>query len=94
MSTLGDALSLGGAGGRAVRRAPSTPHQRLYIRTLMTQLDLDTRYMSAFHRRFFAAAKLPEPAPNASIDAVLCGLSTREASALIAALVDEVPHEE
>lgn len=68
----------------------STPHQRLHIRTLMQQLDLDTRHMTGLHRRFFKAAALPQPEPNAHIDAVLCALKKHEASALIGALKAEV----
>jgi hypothetical protein len=69
----------------------STPHQRLYIRTLMTELDLDVQHMTADHRRFFTAASLNQPEPNARIDAVLCGLKKTQATALILALKAEVP---
>lgn len=94
MNRASDALSLGGAAGQSVRREPSTPHQRLYIRTLMQQLELDTRYMSAFHRRFFDRARIAQPSPNADIDSVLCAISKREASALAQALRDEVPDDD
>jgi hypothetical protein len=72
----------------------STPHQRLYIRTSMQQLDLDTTHMTAFHRRFFEAAGLPQPDPDARIDAVLCALTKTQASALITALRKEIPRDE
>ena len=71
----------------------STPHQRLYIRTLMRQLDLDTRYVTAAHRRFFEAAGI-SPEPNSGIDPVLCNLTKSKASALISALKKEVPDEQ
>lgn len=75
------------------RSSPSTPHQRLLVRTMFAQIDLCTRYMTAGHRRFFDSAKVPPPEPNASIDAVLCGLSRAQAAALIDALRKEVPGE-
>ena len=70
---------------------PASPHQRLYIRTLMQQLDLDVRYVTSAHLRFFRAAGLPEPEPGSNVDAVLCGLTTHSASALAGALKKEVP---
>lgn len=73
------------------RREPATPSQRSYIERLMRTLELDTRYMTAFHRRFFDEAQIPQPSPNAHIDSVLCALSKVQASALIHALVAEVP---
>jgi hypothetical protein len=72
----------------------STPHQRLYIRTLMQQLELDVLHMSGLHRRFFTAAKIEQPDPNSRIDAVLCALSKGQASALIDALKAEVSDED
>lgn len=81
-------------GPRNTWSTPSTPHQRLYIRTLMQQLELDTLRMTLFHRRFFEAAKLTQPAPDARIDAVLCGLTRLQASSLIEALKKEVPRDE
>lgn len=78
------------APGPASVQGVSTPHQRLFIRTMFGQLDLDTRYMGASHRRFFKAAKLPPPEANASIDAVLCGFTRAQASALIEVLRPEV----
>jgi hypothetical protein len=72
---------------------PSTPHQRLYIRTLMQQLELDSTYMTLFHRRFFDTALIAQPDPNARIDAVLCALSKTQAHALIGALQEEAGDE-
>jgi hypothetical protein len=71
---------------------PSTPHQRLFIRTSMQQLDLDALYMTALHRRFFDAAHIPQPDANARLDSVLCGLTREQASALISALRKEIPN--
>ncbi len=71
----------------------STPIQRLYIRTMFGQLDLDTRNMSTFHRRFFTSAGVPQPAPNADLDGVLCTFTRDQANALIAVLKTEVPDE-
>lgn len=93
MNRLSKALSLNGAAGRAVNNAPSTPHQRLYIRTLMRQLELDSSYMTMFHRRFFEAAQIECPDPNAHIEAVLCALTKTQASALATVLQAEVSDE-
>ena len=90
MITLGQALSLNGAAGRAVTNGPSTPHQRLYARTLMRQLDLDTRFFAAGHDRFFLQAKLIRPERGADVDAHLCGLTRSQISALLQALKAEV----
>lgn len=76
---------------RPAHTPPSTPYQRLYIRTMFAQLDLDTCHITRFHRRHFAAAQLPQPEAGASIDAVLCGLDRAQAIALINALKPEVP---
>jgi hypothetical protein len=78
-----------------VRRGPSsTPHQRLYIRCLCQQLDLDTRRVTLFHRRFWASAKLPEPPLGTDFDAYLCSLTKTEASRLAAVIKEEVPNDE
>ena len=79
---------------RPVSSSPSTPHQRLYIRTLMRQLELDTLRITLFLRRFWEAAKLPEPALGTELDAWLCSLTRAQASALVAALKAEVPDDE
>lgn len=80
-------------GPRNTWSTPSTPHQRLYIRTLMQQLELDTLRVTPLHRRFFDAAKLTQPAADARIDAVLCALTRMQASNLIDALKPEVPRD-
>lgn len=74
----------------APRREHGTAAQRAQIMRLMGKLDLDTRYMTAFHRRFFTTAQIPQPSPNADIDSVLCALSKEQASNLIRALFAEV----
>lgn len=71
----------------------ATPHQRLYVRTLMQQLELDVSYFTLMHRRFFEAAGLPAPELDSRVDAALCALSSAQASALITALKKEVPDE-
>jgi hypothetical protein len=75
------------------RGAPSTPPQRSYIRTLMQQIELDSSYMTMFHRRFFEAAQIECPDPNAHIEAVLCALTKTQASALATVLEAEVDDE-
>lgn len=64
----------------------STPHQRLYVRTLMRDLGLATGRFTYQHRTPFKSAGLPEPVFDADIDAHLCALSRKQASALIDAL--------
>lgn len=73
--------------------ARATPHQRLFARTLMQQLDLDVRYVTSFHLRFFKTAGIAEPEPGEEIDTVLYGLTTHTANALIGALRKEVSDE-
>lgn len=72
----------------------STPHQRLYIRTQMQRLELDTLRCTLFHRRLWTAAKLPEPALGTELDAYLCSLTRAQASALIAELAKEFDDED
>lgn len=74
-----------------LQAAASTPHQRLYIRTLMRELDLEVGRMTRAHRRFFAASGLAQPEPNERIDAVLCRMTKAQAVALSLALKAEVP---
>lgn len=69
----------------------ATPHQRLYVRTLMEQLDLDVSYVTLMHGRFFVGARIPKPEQGSRIDAVLCALTWAQASALITVLKKEVP---
>ena len=71
--------------------APCTPHQRLYIRTLMQQLELDTHRATLFHNRFWERARIPAPPLGIQLDPVLCELTKAQASALAAALKSEVP---
>lgn len=65
----------------------STAHQRLYLRTLMRELELATDRFTFQHRGPFADAGLPEPPYGADIDAHLRGLTKPQASALIKALL-------
>ena len=78
---------------RSAANAAATPHQRLYIRTLMTQLDLCTRFYGKAHDRFFMAAKLIRPRHGCEIDAALCELTRRQASELARVLHEEVGDE-
>jgi hypothetical protein len=91
MSTMEGMRSSAQRAPRNTWSQPSTPHQRLHIRTLMAQLDLDTARMTADFRRYFDAAGLPQPPADESVDAVLCGLTRQKASALAAALMKELP---
>ena len=75
---------------RATRDAPSTPHQRLFIRTLMREAELDTFTITLMHRRHFEAASLPAPEPGARVEDVLGALTKGQASALAGALQKEV----
>ena len=70
--------------------ALATPHQRLYIRTLLRQLDLDVDYVTSLHTRFFKAAGIAVPDSGRRIDALLCALNKTQASALASALKAEV----
>lgn len=78
---------------RATGSSPSTPHQRLFIRTQMGRLELDTRRWTLFHRRLWTAAHLPEPGLGTDVDAHLCALTRTQASALIEVLRKEIGHE-
>lgn len=71
----------------------STPHQRLYARTLMRQLELDTQRISLMHRRVFEAANLTVPASGDDVDAVLCALTAAQISTLVSALKEEAGDE-
>lgn len=93
MNAAASALSLGGAAGRAVSNGPSTPHQRLYARTMMRQLELDTQRFSAAHERFFLRAKLIRPERGGDVDAHLCAMTRTQISALLQALKAEVGDE-
>lgn len=64
----------------------ATPHQRLYMRTLMDRLDLALDRITLLHRPIFEAAGLPAREPGRQVDAVLCELTKAEASALIEVL--------
>lgn len=72
------------------RRERSTPHQRLYVRTLMQQLSLDTSRTTLLHRRHFEAANLVPPENGCPVDDFLCALAKAEISALISVLKAEV----
>ena len=78
---------------RLAPTALSTPHQRLYIRTLGTQLDLDNRRVTLFHGRFFEAAGIPAPPLGTDFDAFLCALTKAQASALATAMKEEAGDE-
>ena len=65
---------------------PCTPHQRLYMRTLMQRAELSTYRFSCMHRVPFKDAGLPEPPLDTDVDTHLRTLSMKDASALIDAL--------
>lgn len=79
--------------GPYVRRevaAPSTPRQRLYIRTMLQQLDLPTDYVTRLNCPTFRAANLEQPRLGRRVDEVLEALTKTQASMLIKALEKEV----
>ncbi|MEP7041887.1 MAG: hypothetical protein ABI843_02425 [Dokdonella sp.] len=82
-----------GAATAPARQPNSTPHQRLFARTTMQQLDLDVTHITAFHRRFFEAAGLEQPRSDARVDEVLCALTRSQISALISCMRREVSDE-
>ena len=47
---------------------PSTPHQRLYIRCLLDELEYDSYRVTLMHRVPFARAGLSAPAPDQLLD--------------------------
>lgn len=57
---------------------PSTPHQRLYARTLMDQLDLSTIVISARHHKYFRLAGLEPRGIGRRVDSVLADLTRAE----------------
>ena len=71
---------------------PCSPRQRLYLRVLMQDIGLDTSHVTAAHRRFFEAACISQPAPDARIDAVLERLTVAQAKALTISLKKENLH--
>lgn len=64
----------------------STPHQRLYIRTLLREQELPTDVITTLHRRAFEQARVELPAQGLSLDLALCALNRLQASQLIDAL--------
>jgi hypothetical protein len=68
----------------------ATPEQRLYAGRLMRRLELPSDRTCLQHKRFFNAARLPEPEPDQSVDQLLSTLTQAQASALIDVLVREV----
>jgi hypothetical protein len=77
-------------GAQRLGNSPCTPHQRLYIRTLMDRAEPDSYHACLMHRRFFEAANLPAPTPGAKLDPTLEALTRAQASALIGVLRKEV----
>lgn len=77
-----------------VRRMLATPHQRMYARTLMRQLDLDTRRLTLMHRGYFETAQVTFPGAGEDVDAALCALTKAECSALVMAMKAEVPSDD
>lgn len=69
-----------------VARQPSTPHQRLYARSLMDQRGLSTICIAAAHQRYFRLAGLGERALGRRVDAVLEELTRAEITRLCEAL--------
>jgi hypothetical protein len=67
-------------------RSPSTPHQRLYARTLMEQAGVSTITIGDQHERYFRRAALEPRAAGRRIDCVLKELSRAEIARLIDAL--------
>jgi hypothetical protein len=79
-------------GGESARsRKPSTGRQRLYIRTMFTQVNASVLNIGLMHRRYFVAAGLPEARHDRNVDDVLTELTQDDASALIRVLEKEVP---
>lgn len=70
----------------AAAAQPSTPHQRLYARTLMEQRDLPTTWIGVHHGRFFRAAGLEPRSIGRRVDAVLEELTRAEIVRLCDAL--------
>lgn len=69
---------------------PSTPHQRLYISSLLIQLELPVSWTNQQIGRYFELATLPAPAPDRKVDDVLEALTKQQASDLIRVLRAEV----
>jgi hypothetical protein len=67
-------------------RSPSTPHQRLYARTLKDQLGLSTIDVASAHNRHFKAAGLEPRGIGRRVDAVLVELTRGEIARLIESL--------
>ena len=65
--------------------AMSTPHQRLYARSLMHELDLSTREITTMHAPVLKSAGL-QARGGEDVDAWLCGLTKGQCSDLINAL--------
>lgn len=78
---------------RVSTSSKSTPHQRLYIRTTMQQLELDTARATLFHNRLWVAANIPAPALGTDLDAYLCELTQPQTRALVDALKKEIADE-
>lgn len=83
-------MSAAGPYARRDVAGPSTSRQRLYIRTMLQQLDLPTDYVTRLNCPTFRAANLEQPRLGRRVDEVLEALTNPQASALIKALEKEV----
>lgn len=70
-----------------IMKGPSTPHQRLFIRTLLRQVELPTDFITLSHLHLFrSAGGVPEPREGRGVDDVLTELTKTQASSLIQVL--------
>ncbi len=62
--------------------SPSTPHQRLYARTLLREQELPVNKVTVMHRDLFARAGI-EWKDGADLDGTLCACTRAQISRLI-----------
>lgn len=68
---------------------PASPHQRGYLRVLMSELELPTDQVTLLHRRFYEAAGIPEQPAGRNLNDALATLTFAHAASLIDVLKRE-----
>jgi len=72
--------------------SPSTSYDRLTIRTLLADLDLDTVRATLYHERIWKAAEIPAPPLGVDLDTFLRSLTRAQIRRVAAAMKAEVSH--
>ena len=73
---------------------PALARKRLYVRCLMSKIELDTSRITLMHRPFFENAKLDLPILGSPVDDALQGLDGEQLMRLAKALHERIGDEE